>query len=64
MIEIIFNIPGMGKMAFDAIIQSNWPLVFAVLMLAAIMTMIGVLVADILYALADPRISFNQNKRI
>lgn len=61
-IEIIFNIPGMGKLAFDALIQSNWPLVFAVLMLVAIMTMLGNLVADILYAVADSRISFNQNK--
>ena len=62
-IEIIFNIPGMGKLAFDAIMQSNWPIVFAVLMLVATMTMIGALVADILYAVADPRISFNQNKK-
>ena len=62
-IEIIFNIPGMGKLAFDAIMQSNWPIVFAVLMLVAIMTMIGALVADILYAVADPRISFNQNRK-
>ena len=53
----------MGKLAFDAIIQSNWPIVFAVLMLVAMMTMIGTLVADILYAVVDPRISFNQNKR-
>ena len=62
-IEIIFNIPGMGKLAFEAITHSNWPVVLAVLMLVAIMTMIGTLVADILYAVADPRISFNQNKR-
>jgi len=46
-IEVIFNIPGMA-------------VVFAILMLAAMMTMIGILVADILYALSDPRISFDK----
>ena len=59
-IEVIFNIPGMGRLTLEAIFQQNYPVVFTVLMLAAVMTMVGILVADLLYAVADPRISFNK----
>lgn len=59
-IEVIFNIPGMGKLTLASILEQNYPVVFAILMLAALMTMIGMLVADILYAMADPRISFDK----
>ena len=55
-LEIIFNIPGMGKLAFDALFTQDWNIVFTVLMLGAVLTMIGILVADILYAWADPRV--------
>ena len=61
-IEVIFNIPGMGKLTLASILEQNYPVVFAILMLAAVMTMIGMLVADILYAIADPRISFDKNR--
>ena len=59
-IEFIFNIPGMGKLTLDAISQENYPIVFAVLMIAALATLVGILIADILYAVADPRISFDK----
>lgn len=55
-IEVIFNIPGMGKLAFDALLSHDWNIVFTILMLSAVLTMIGILVADILYAWADPRL--------
>jgi peptide/nickel transport system permease protein len=61
-IEVIFNIPGMGKLTVDAIFQRDWPVVYTVLMLAAVLTMTGILVADILYAIADPRVSYGQDK--
>ncbi len=59
-IEVIFNIPGMGKLTLASILEQNYPVVFAILMLAAVMTMVGMLVADILYAMTDPRISFDK----
>lgn len=62
-IEVIFNIPGMGKLTVDAIFQRDWPVVYTVLMLAAILTMAGMLLADILYAFVDPRVSYGKNKR-
>lgn len=59
-LEVIFAIPGMGKLAYDAIFAQDWPLVYTVLMLGAILTMIGILVADILYAAVDPRVNFKK----
>lgn len=61
-IEVIFSIPGMGKMTLEAIFQRDYPVVFTVLMFTAILTLIGNLVADILYAYVDPRISFSNKK--
>ncbi len=59
-IEFIFNIPGMGWLTLQAILQQDWPVVFVVLMLGAVLTVIGVLVADVLYALADPRVKLGR----
>ncbi|MBL7778785.1 MAG: ABC transporter permease [Chitinophagales bacterium] len=59
-IENIFAIPGMGKLSFEALFARDYPLVFTVMMLSAILTLIGNLVADIMYAVVDPRISFSK----
>lgn len=59
-IEIIFSIPGMGKTTLEALVARNYPVVFTVMLLTAILTLIGNLVADVLYAVVDPRISFNK----
>ncbi len=59
-IEYIFNIPGMGWLTLQAIFQKDWPIVFTVLMLGALLTIIGMLVADILYAVADPRVKYGR----
>lgn len=57
-IEYIFSIPGMGKLAFDAVLEREYDLVMVTLMLSAILTLLGILLSDILYALVDPRVSF------
>jgi len=61
-LEIIFSIPGMGKTMFEAIVARNYPIVYTVMMFAAILTLIGYLVSDILYAVVDPRISYSNKK--
>lgn len=61
-IEIIFSIPGMGQLTLKAIFARDYPIVFTVLMFTAILTLVGNLVADILYAYVDPRISFSNKK--
>ena len=57
-IEVIFSLPGMGKMLFDAIVFKDFPVVFTLVMMTAFLTMIGYLIVDILYAMVDPRISY------
>lgn len=61
-IEFIFNIPGMGWLMLKSISARDWPVVYAILMIAAILTMFGLLIADILYTLADPRVRLNKSK--
>jgi peptide/nickel transport system permease protein len=57
-IELTFSIPGMSLLMYNAILAKDYPIVFTIVMLTAVLTMIGYLVADILYAFADPRIRF------
>lgn len=59
-VEYMFNIPGMGRVSYDAVVTRDYPVLFTVLMFSAILTMLGNLLADILYAMVDPRISFNK----
>jgi peptide/nickel transport system permease protein len=59
-IESIFSIPGIGQLAFQALLARDYPLIMAELVFAAILTMIGLLVMDILYAMVDPRIAFSK----
>ena len=58
-VEVIFNLPGMGWLLLEAIQVEDYPVVFVVLLLGAALTMIGILIADILYIWADPRVSIN-----
>lgn len=57
-IETIFAWPGMGRTIMDAIFQRDYPLVMATSFIFAVMVVLGNLLADILYAVADPRIRY------
>lgn len=46
----------MGRLFFDSLEYRDYPVVMGILMLSAIMVMLGSLLADVLYAIADPRI--------
>jgi peptide/nickel transport system permease protein len=59
-IETIFSIPGMGKLSFNAIHARDYPTIIAVFTLSGFLTLLGMLLSDILYALVDPRISFSK----
>lgn len=54
--ERIFNYKGMGYLYIEALVQRDWPLVTAFLLINAILIVIANLLADILYTVADPRI--------
>ncbi|MFO1464501.1 MAG: ABC transporter permease [bacterium] len=57
-IEQIFSIPGMGKLAFEAISSRDYPTIMAITTISAFLTLVSLLLSDIAYAFADPRISF------
>ena len=54
--EQIFGIPGMGQLSYHAIMTRDYPLVMGLLFITSLLTMLGNLVADMCYAVADPRI--------
>ena len=54
--ETIFAIPGMGQLFYQGAMSRDYPVVMGILVIGAFLTLIGNLVADISYALADPRI--------
>lgn len=58
-LETIFTIPGMGLEAYNAIASQNYPMIIAVLTLTSVLTLIGYLISDILYAAVDPRITYH-----
>jgi len=57
--ETIFGLPGLGKISVEAAMKRNYPLILGINSMLAILTLIGALVADILYAVADPRIRYD-----
>jgi peptide/nickel transport system permease protein len=58
-IEVIFAWPGMGRIIVDSIFQRDYPLVMATSFAFAVVVVLGNLVADVLYAVADPRIRYD-----
>lgn len=55
--ETIFTWPGMGRLFLDSISYRDYPVVMGILMFTAVLVLLGSLVADLLYGIADPRIS-------
>jgi peptide/nickel transport system permease protein len=54
--EIIFSWPGIGRLAFEAILSRDYPLVLGTTAFSAVMVLLVNLAADVLHALADPRV--------
>jgi peptide/nickel transport system permease protein len=57
-IEVIFSIQGMGKLIVEAIRLKDQEVVMAVTMIAGVLTLLSNVLADVLYAAADPRVSY------
>jgi peptide/nickel transport system permease protein len=55
-IESIFSWPGLGRMAYEAILARDYPVILTINFIAAVLVLIGTLVSDILYVIVDPRI--------
>ncbi|MBM3255410.1 MAG: ABC transporter permease [Candidatus Omnitrophica bacterium] len=58
--ESIFSIPGIGKLFYEAAMMRDINLIMAEVVLVAILTMLGNLIADISYAYVDPRIRYKK----
>ena len=59
-VETIFTIPGMGFLGFQSVIVRDYPMVMALFTIMATLSLLGILVADILLKVADPRIEFSR----
>ncbi len=59
-LETIFTIPGMGFETVHSIQNQNYPMIVAIFTITGFLTMTGYLISDILYAFADPRITFEK----
>jgi peptide/nickel transport system permease protein len=58
--ESIFAIPGMGQLFYESVMRRDYPVVMGGLVIGAVLTLAGNLLADLGYALADPRVRGGQ----
>ena len=57
-IESIFSLPGMGQLMFQSLDSKDEPVIMGITVLAAMVTLLSYLAADILYVVVDPRITY------
>jgi peptide/nickel transport system permease protein len=60
LIEVLFNIPGMGRLSFQTIQEKDITTLMALIYIDAIIVLLCVLLSDLLYMVVDPRISFSK----
>ena len=58
-VEHIFDIPGMGELSFKALSNRDYPLQMALFIISGALTLLGILISDILYTFADPRVKLD-----
>lgn len=56
--ETVFSYPGIGRLYFDSLNASDWPVVMSILFIEAILVVFATLLGDVLYTVVDPRIRF------
>jgi peptide/nickel transport system permease protein len=54
--ETIFGIPGMGRLFFTGVMSRDYPIVMGIMLITAVLTLFGNLLADLLYSVVDPRL--------
>ena len=62
-IESIFALPGLGQLFYQSVMARDYPLIMGNLVLGAVLTLAGNLLADTGYALADPRIRLGRSRQ-
>ncbi|MBC7195837.1 MAG: ABC transporter permease [Deferribacterales bacterium] len=58
--ESIFSIPGMGQLFYQSVMMRDYPVIMGILVIGAFLTLLGNLLADIMYAAVDPRIRYRK----
>lgn len=58
-IETIFSYPGIGQLGYQAILERDYPTLMTLNFVVAILVLVGTLIADVLYAIVDPRVRVN-----
>ncbi|MFN6105652.1 MAG: ABC transporter permease, partial [Planctomycetaceae bacterium] len=58
-LEQVFSWPGMGRMYFESINARDYPVIMGLTLLFSTLALVGQLVADVLYAVVDPRVSYS-----
>ena len=62
LIERVFAWPGLGLLGVEAVNGRDYPVILATTMIAAVLVVLGNLAADIMYAVVDPRVSYDTRK--
>ena len=57
-IEVIFAWPGMGRLLVESVFARDYPVAMGVNLFAAVLVLLGSLLADILYGVVDPRVRY------
>jgi len=57
-VEQIFSIPGLGRLGFEAVLNRDYNVIMGFTVVGATLTLVGILLSDLLYAVVDPRISY------
>jgi len=60
LVETVFNWPGLGRLAFDAIVSRDYPTVLGILFFSALIVVVANLLTDLCYRLVDPRIRLSE----
>lgn len=58
LIEVIFNIDGIGLLGYESIVERDYPVVMGIVAINAVMLMVGNILSDLCVAVADPRVRF------
>ncbi len=61
-IESIFALPGLGQLFYSGVMSRDYPLIMGNLVIGAFLTLLGNLLADVSYAMADPRIRYSEKQ--
>jgi peptide/nickel transport system permease protein len=59
LVETVFNIPGVGRLAYQSIINADFSVIQGTVLMAAMFIIVANIVVDVLYAYLDPRVRYS-----